>query len=56
MMTPGFKKQIQNLPKGKAYYLYCRSGNRSGHACDIMADLGFEKVYNLAGGIVSWPY
>ncbi|WP_162343628.1 rhodanese-like domain-containing protein [Cyclobacterium salsum] len=56
MMAPGFNKQIQNLPKDKAYYLYCRSGNRSGHACDTMADLGFEKVYNLAGGIISWPY
>jgi len=56
MMSPDFKKQVQNLPKDKAYYLYCRSGNRSGHACATMAGLGFENVYNLAGGIVSWPY
>ncbi|NHE59537.1 rhodanese-like domain-containing protein [Cyclobacterium plantarum] len=56
MMSPNFKQQIQNLPKDKSYYLYCRSGNRSGHACAMMADLGFEKVYNLAGGIISWPY
>ncbi|MFO7823836.1 MAG: rhodanese-like domain-containing protein [Cyclobacterium sp.] len=56
MMSPNFKQQIQNLPKDKAYYLYCRSGNRSGHACAMMADLGFKEVYNLAGGIISWPY
>lgn len=56
MMASGFNKQIQNLPKDKAYYLYCRSGNRSGHACDTMVDLGFEKVYNLERGIISWPY
>ncbi|WP_375583413.1 rhodanese-like domain-containing protein [Cyclobacterium xiamenense] len=56
MMSPDFKNQLKNLPRDKAYYLYCRSGNRSGHACATMADMGFEKVYNLAGGIVSWPY
>ncbi|PSL07854.1 rhodanese-like domain-containing protein [Cecembia rubra] len=56
LMSPGFMGQIQNLPKDKKYYIYCRSGNRSGQACDIMSQLGFENTYNLAGGIMSWPY
>jgi rhodanese-related sulfurtransferase len=56
IMSSGFEKQITNLPKDKSYYLYCRSGNRSGQACEIMGEAGFEKVYNLAGGIARWPY
>ncbi|MFC3881686.1 rhodanese-like domain-containing protein [Algoriphagus namhaensis] len=51
-----FKKSIENLPRDKSYYLYCRSGSRSGQACSIMADMGFEKVTNLKGGIMSWPF
>lgn len=56
LTSPSFEQQVKNLPKDKAYYLYCRSGNRSGQACDIMADMGFSRLYNLGGGIVSWPY
>ncbi|ERM84149.1 rhodanese [Rhodonellum psychrophilum GCM71 = DSM 17998] len=56
IMGPGFLAQIQNLPKDKSYYLYCRSGNRSGQAADVMGKNGFEKVYNLAGGVMDWPF
>ncbi len=51
-----FVNQIQNLPKDKKYYLYCRSGNRSGQACSMMAEQGFENLYNLGNGIMGWPY
>ncbi len=33
--------------------LYCRSGNRSGQALDILVDLGYTNVHNL-GGIRDW--
>ncbi len=56
MMGPNFMSQIQNLPKDKKYYIYCRSGNRSGQACEIMSEMGFEHTYNMAGGIIRWPY
>ncbi|SHN12987.1 Rhodanese-related sulfurtransferase [Cyclobacterium lianum] len=56
MMGSGFANQLKNLPRDKAYYLYCRSGNRSGHACATMAEMGFTKVYNLRDGIISWPF
>lgn len=56
VMSPTFQSQVANLPKDKTYLLYCRSGNRSGQACGIMSDLGFEKVKNLAGGIMRWPF
>jgi sulfur-carrier protein adenylyltransferase/sulfurtransferase len=34
--------------------LYCRSGNRSGKAAEEMAELGYEDVANVAGGILAW--
>ncbi len=34
--------------------VYCRSGSRSGHACQVLTKAGFEDVANLAGGIMAW--
>lgn len=53
-MSPDFDNQIKKLDKNKKYLVYCRSGNRSGQACRIMADKGFDKLYNLVGGIAAW--
>ena len=33
---------------------YCRSGNRSGQACQILDTLGFKKTKNLSGGMLAW--
>lgn len=40
--------------KDKPVLVYCRSGNRSAHACNILTALGFQNVSNLAGGISAW--
>lgn len=32
----------------------CRSGHRSARACTLLRKQGFEKVYNLRGGILAW--
>lgn len=50
----GFLQEIEALDKSKNYYIYCRSGNRSGQACSIMNQLGFENTYNLVGGFNDW--
>jgi rhodanese-related sulfurtransferase len=34
--------------------VYCRSGNRSGQACQFLDMLGFKNTYNLAGGMLAW--
>ncbi len=47
--------EAQNLPKDKKYIVYCRSGERSAFATYFLRQLGYE-AYNLAGGIISWPY
>jgi rhodanese-related sulfurtransferase len=56
IMSSTFTNSVKNLPKDKTYLLYCRSGNRSAQACEVMADLGFENLKNLKGGIGSWPF
>ena len=43
-----------NKSKDKPILIYCRSGNRSGTACQKLSQEGFSDVYNLAGGIMSW--
>jgi len=50
----GFINLIEELDKSKNYYVYCRSGARSGQACSIMNQLGFENTHNLLGGIMEW--
>lgn len=35
--------------------VYCRSGNRSAIAANVLVELGYKNVYDL-GGIIDWPY
>lgn len=56
IMDRQFAEKIETLDKDKTYLVYCRSGNRSGQACNLMADKGVSKVYNLGGGVSQWPY
>lgn len=49
-----FLDELEKLDKTKNYYVYCRSGNRSGQACALMNQAGFEKAYNLEGGFMNW--
>lgn len=54
IMSSDFRKKLEQLDKSKTYLVYCRSGNRSGKACKIMSQLGFESLYNLKTGIMGW--
>ncbi|MBL7471610.1 rhodanese-like domain-containing protein [Robertkochia sediminum] len=49
-----FIQELEKLDKNKHYYVYCRSGNRSGKACEIMNQLGIPEAYNLMGGMLDW--
>lgn len=49
-----FMDQISKLDKSKPIFMYCRSGSRSKSASKKVANLGFEKVYDLQGGIIYW--
>lgn len=37
--------------KNQPILVYCSTGSRSIFACQILADYGYNKVYNLYGGI-----
>lgn len=49
-------KRMAELDKHKDQPLlvYCRSGNRSGMACNMLTKAGFSNVNNLGGGFVAW--
>lgn len=48
-----FVSDIKKLDTSKTYFIYCRSGNRSGKAASIMKENGFTYIYELEGGILS---
>ena len=41
--------------KDSMVLVYCRSGNRSKTASEILAGLGYTNIYEF-GGISTWPY
>ena len=46
--------EIEDL-KNEEVIFYCRSGNRSGQACQILDMMGFTNTKNLVGGmLVPW--
>lgn len=51
---PDFASNLDALDKDASYVVYCRSDNRSGQAMDTFADLGFQQVTEIDGGIVNW--
>ena len=46
--------RMQEISKDKKVILYCRTGARSAQACMYMGQQGFDNLYNLRGGIISW--
>lgn len=51
VQSPDFGTIISQLPTDGDYFVYCRSGNRSGQAIEIMKAQGFTNLTN--GGSVS---
>jgi rhodanese-related sulfurtransferase len=52
--APNFIDRFSQLPQDVEYFIFCRSGGRSGQACARLSMMGF-KVNNLEGGIGEWP-
>lgn len=51
--SEAFDAGIKLLDKSHTYYVYCRSGKRSHHACIKMKKQGL-KVFDMEGGILNW--
>jgi len=52
--SDNFEEKLKIVSKDIPIYVYCKSGGRSAIAASIMEKLGFNKVYNLLGGIEAW--
>lgn len=53
-LSADFQENVQKLDPAKTYFLFCRSGNRSGSAASLLEKKGI-KSFNLIGGVNSWP-
>ncbi|MCR1950126.1 rhodanese-like domain-containing protein [Clostridium sp. DSM 100503] len=51
------EEEAENIlnDKSKKILVYCRSGNRSKKASNILLEKGYTNVYDF-GGIKDWPY
>lgn len=47
VQSPDFEAQIASLDKEANYNVYCRSGNRSAAAVEMMRNAGFKNVVDL---------
>ena len=52
--SPTFQDNLAELEREITYLIYCRTGNRTGQTMRSMEALGFEKVFDLDGGIRAW--
>ena len=50
--SKNFLDSISSYREKKNIILYCRSGRRSYYAAKLMQEKGFNKIYNLKGGIL----
>lgn len=48
-----FMQAIETMDSEASYFVYCRSGGRSGQACQLLSAKG-RAAFNLDGGIGNW--
>ena len=48
------RERISEVPADKPVMAICRSGRRSAMATGILKQAGYERVANVAGGILRW--
>ena len=46
--------RFDELSREDELLVYCRTGNRSAQAVDILQDVGFTKIYHMDAGITGW--
>lgn len=52
--TGEFFQRMGELDRGRTIVVYCRSGGRSEWAARLLLERGYEKVFNLRGGVLGW--
>ncbi len=46
--------RLDEVPADQPVYVYCRSGNRSQQASEILVKAGKRDIRNVKGGILAW--
>ena len=46
-------ERLDEIDKYQHHFMVCRSGGRSGNACEILKEQGYD-VTNVAGGMLDW--
>ena len=47
-------ENLKKVPKDKTVMVVCRSGHRSGMACRILSNAGYDNITNVRGGTMRW--
>jgi sulfur-carrier protein adenylyltransferase/sulfurtransferase len=48
------ERHIEAIPRDRDVVLYCRSGQRSAHALEMLRAAGFRRARHLKGGYIAW--
>jgi len=48
--------RVADVDPNATVVFMCRSGVRSAQACMYLGQRGYDKVYNLRGGIIAWAH
>lgn len=46
--------RMNEVPKDRQVYVYCRSGRRSAEASAMLVKAGYTHIENITGGIEAW--
>lgn len=46
--------RINEIDLNREVIFICRSGNRSGMACEYLSQLGYSNLNNMVGGMLAW--
>ncbi|MEI6351058.1 MAG: molybdopterin-synthase adenylyltransferase MoeB [Verrucomicrobiota bacterium] len=49
-----FPSRMNELDSASEIVLLCKAGARSAHALQLLKEAGFDKLWNLTGGITAW--
>lgn len=51
-----FQSKLSEVDDSRPTVFVCRSGSRSGMACQFASSNGHQDCYNLVGGMMGWHY
>jgi len=51
-----FDKNLSQLDKTKAVFVYCQSGKRSRKTAEKLQQMGFKEIYELKTGYMGWEH